>query len=378
QAVPILAGGRMLGRGAGFQVGALHIRTDDKPEASAVATDFSVIRINRDILRRSRVGVIATRRAPGAGAGLADNYAYGADASINPMTELSISGYWAGTQTPGRAGDAVSYRGRFDWNSDRTGLQADHIYVGQNFNPEVGFMSRLSFRRTSGEARYSPRPPNIPGVRKLFFEAGVDYYEHATGYVESREVQGTFRLEFTTTDQITVEVSDAFERLVSPFTVAPGVTIPAGDYAFQQARVFLMLSQSRPLSGSVSVQAGAFYGGTIREVSWRGRVEFSSRLALEPTISFNHVDTPFGVGDTNLVGARVTYTLSPKMFVGTLIQYQSAADTVSTNVRFRWEYAPGSDLFVVYSDGRDTAGSRFPPTLLNRSVVVKATRLLRF
>jgi hypothetical protein len=43
----------------------------------------------------------------------------------------------------------------------------------------------------------------------------------------------------------------------------------------------------------------------------------------------------------------------------------------------RWEYTPGSELFLVYSDGRDT-GERSFPLLQNRSVAVKATRLLRF
>ncbi len=48
----------------------------------------------------------------------------------------------------------------------------------------------------------------------------------------------------------------------------------------------------------------------------------------------------------------------------------------STNLRFKWEYQPGSDLFVVYSDGRDTV-DRFRPALQNRSLAVKVTRLLR-
>jgi hypothetical protein len=60
------------------------------------------------------------------------------------------------------------------------------------------------------------------------------------------------------------------------------------------------------------------------------------------------------------------------------MQYQSANDTVSTNARFRWEYQPGSELFVVYSDGRNTLGAGFPPPLENRSVVVKVTKLFRF
>jgi hypothetical protein len=65
------------------------------------------------------------------------------------------------------------------------------------------------------------------------------------------------------------------------------------------------------------------------------------------------------------------------MWLAALVQYNSTQSIFSTNLRFKWEYRPGSDLFVVYSDGRDTV-DRFRPALQNRSLAVKATRLLRF
>jgi hypothetical protein len=69
--------------------------------------------------------------------------------------------------------------------------------------------------------------------------------------------------------------------------------------------------------------------------------------------------------------------LSPRALVGALIQYNSSLSAFTTNMRFRWEYQPGSDLFVVYSESRNTEaiGS---DTLANRGVAVKVTRLLRF
>lgn len=74
---------------------------------------------------------------------------------------------------------------------------------------------------------------------------------------------------------------------------------------------------------------------------------------------------------------RAPPTLSSRMFVSALIQYQSRTSNVSSNARFRWEYRPGSDLFLVYSDGRTTLNQGFPD-VENRSVVVKATRLFRW
>ena len=58
------------------------------------------------------------------------------------------------------------------------------------------------------------------------------------------------------------------------------------------------------------------------------------------------------------------------------MQFNVDAKTLSSSVRLRWEYRLGSDLFVVYSDGRDT--SRGSAALLNRTLAVKATRMLRF
>ena len=49
---------------------------------------------------------------------------------------------------------------------------------------------------------------------------------------------------------------------------------------------------------------------------------------------------------------------------------------MSTNARLRWEYRPGSELFVVYNEERDTLARRFP-ALVNRAFIVKVNRLLR-
>ncbi len=91
----------------------------------------------------------------------------------------------------------------------------------------------------------------------------------------------------------------------------------------------------------------------------------------------NWINLPQGDFTTELIATRTTYTLTPRMFVAALLQYNSGADSFGTNVRFRWEYLPGSELFVVYTDERDTLSPRYP-ALENRAFVVKLTRLFRF
>jgi hypothetical protein len=67
------------------------------------------------------------------------------------------------------------------------------------------------------------------------------------------------------------------------------------------------------------------------------------------------------------------------MFVSGLFQYNSTNDTLGTNLRLRWEYSPGSELFVVYTEEQDVDPLRPDryAELRNRGFVVKVTRLFR-
>ena len=69
--------------------------------------------------------------------------------------------------------------------------------------------------------------------------------------------------------------------------------------------------------------------------------------------------------------------MTPLMFVSALVQYNSSTNSVSTNARLRWEYQPGSELFVVYNEDRNTL-SRWLPGLTTRALIVKVNRLFRY
>ena len=94
-------------------------------------------------------------------------------------------------------------------------------------------------------------------------------------------------------------------------------------------------------------------------------------------MSINWIDLPNGSFTTKLVGSRVTYTMTPLTFASALVQYNSSNNRVSTNLRLRWEYQPGSELFVVYNDERNSLAQGFPD-IETRAIIVKVNRLFRF
>jgi hypothetical protein len=376
RSVPIVAGGRLTGKSGPFSLGLLHIRTGDAPAFGAVTTDFSVLRVKRDILRRSTVGFIATRRAPAVDGG-GDNYAFGVDAGFSFFQNLNLNAYYARTRTPGAAGDEASYRAQVEYAGDRYGLELERLSVGSAFRPEVGFVRRRDMIRNYLQARFSPRPARIRAVRKFGWEGSLDYITDRTGRLETREVQGQFRIEFENGDEWNLEGTETFERLDDPFEIADGVTIPAGDYRNRELQSNYRLGPQRRVSGFVNASWGRFYDGERTQAGYRGRIEVTPSFSVEPGLSRNWVDLPYGRFTTTLASVRTTLTLSPRMFAGALVQFNSAGDLVATNVRFRWEYVPGSDFYIVYSEGRDTAVRGFP-ALEQRALVVKLAHLLRF
>jgi Domain of unknown function (DUF5916) len=378
QSVPVVAGGRLTGTVGKFGIGALNIQTDDKLAAGAVATNFSVVRVKRDILRRSNIGILATRRSPAANQS-ASNAVFGADANLAFFRSLNIIGYYARTETSGATGDQSSYRGRFDYAGDRYGLQLEHLLVGDKFNPEIGFMRRTDFRRSSIGARFSPRPKSNRLIRRLDWEAGYDYISDSRRTrVENRQLSGTFQIDFQNSDQWTLDYIHDFEYLPRSFQIAPAVIVPVGGYDYNTVRMTYELGQQRRVSGRVSVATGTFYDGHKHEANFTsGRVALSARLSIEPGVTMNWIDLPQGSFTNRLITARGIFTPSPRMMISSLVQYNASDDSVSSSVRLRWEYIPGSELFLVYSDGRNTSEAPLPG-LLNRTVAIKLTRLLRF
>jgi hypothetical protein len=172
--------------------------------------------------------------------------------------------------------------------------------------------------------------------------------------------------------------TEDLEALLTPSTIA-GIRIPAGSYTFQNARLFYTSAPQKRVSGTFSLDAGNFYSGTRQTAAYRGRIELTPRFAVEPNLSFNWIDLPQGRSTTTLAGNRATYTLTPRMFVAALVPYTSGTTSVLTNVRLRWEYSPGSEMFIVYSEGRDTAPlapARGNP-IENRGLTIKINKLLR-
>jgi hypothetical protein len=375
--VPVRGGGRVTGKAGTFSLGILNVQTGDKAEARAEATNFTVVRVKRDILRRSMIGLIATHRAPDL-VNNGGNTVLGFDANILRGESLSFSNYYARSRTPGLDGNDTSWRTQVDYNSDRYGASAEHMRVGEDFNPEVGFLRREDFRRSFASARFSPRPKNIRGIRKFTWAGQYEYYTNSdASVVENKDGSVEFRIDLENSDVFTTRYLRSYEYLDAPFRIAPGVIIPVGSYDWARGQVTYNLGSQRRISGGIITSFGSFYDGALTELTYNGRIEVTPRIAVEPNLTLNWVQLPVGDFKTRLVSTRLIFARSARSVFSSLVQFNADAHTLTSNFRYRWEYRPGSELFVVYSDGHDTSTWGSSEGLVNRSFAVKMTRLFR-
>ena len=157
------------------------------------------------------------------------------------------------------------------------------------------------------------------------------------------------------------------------------VVVPAGEYWFHEALFTLRLPRSGLFRGEFDGSAGSFYDGTRLSLAVSPVWVLSRFLELETGLEVNRLD--FSERDagttTRLARLRVKTALNPRVSLSAFGQYNSAAGQTSFNVRFRYHFHEGTDLWIVYNEGifnerNDGPGPRRPLSS-GRTVMVKYT-----
>ena len=142
------------------------MQTEEEELRGIPANNFSVARVQHELPNRSAVGAIfVNRQATGDLAGDRDyNRSYAFDARVGFGQNGLVNGFVARTQTPGLSGEQYAFNIGASRNTEKWRLGAGYAEVGDDFNPEVGFLARENgFRKTEvvGEPEHpacSPAP----------------------------------------------------------------------------------------------------------------------------------------------------------------------------------------------------------------------------
>ncbi|MCB1032262.1 MAG: carbohydrate binding family 9 domain-containing protein [Acidobacteria bacterium] len=369
--IPIDGGVRLSGKAGRNNIGVLFMQTDEV-EGIATQDQFGVIRMSRELGENSSVGMIFTSRE-GEGA---DNYGrtFGVDGrwSINPTTE--VKGFAAKTDTPdGGSRDHAYYVGS-RWNTKKIVAELSYAEVGDDFDPQVGFLTRRGYRRPEAFALTRHRPKNGLGIGihefrpHVFYQAFFDF----DGFKETSVGHAGIHWEFANGHEIHTGINFRGEGVKEDFEIFRGVIVPADSYESTEIQIEAFTNRGLPVGIHLLTVIGSFFGGdhTIVRPTFRFRVteKFNGQLAWD----HNNVNLPGGDFNANLSRLRLSYGFTPKVFVQSLLQYNDAADRWSANVRFGWRRTANTGLFLVYNDTEEIGRGSFEP---EKQIILKYSHL---
>ena len=371
---PILGGGRLTGRLGGNTIGLLQMVTE-APDSATDGQSYSVIRGIREISRRSRIGAMAVQRLSTRDASDV-NRTFVADGRIG-LGQRWTGDVWAAmTTTPGRTGDATAYSARMAYQTNVWSHSLRLAQVGEDFNPEVGFLSRpAGFRQADLALLRLVRKPEWEWFRQwnphLNYRAtyGTDgFYQSGFVHIDVTEI------EFANSARFGPEYNVSHEGLQAPFEIAPGVILPPGSYDWGTVGFDYQTDPSENLWVTGRFDVGQFWTGTRRGGSTSLTVRHGATFSGSLTGEYNDVRLPQGNFTRTLQALRLNYFFSPRIFIQTLTQFNNQQRIWSANARFGWLNTAGTGLYIVVNDGREASGFFDWVRPQQRSVFVKFTR----
>ena len=345
------------------------METDDVPGVTA-KNNFTVARVSRELPNRSSIGgIFVNREAAGS---ILDNWnrTWGLDAKLGIGQYTDINGFIARTETPGRTGPESAYNIRAQYEQRGGYLRSEYAQVGNDFNPEVGFLTRRNYRFFDIAGGMNIRFPNLGWLREMRPHANVRTHWDFDGFMETQNIHLDPSFDFENGWFLGPIVNINMEGLRESFEIAPGVVIPPGQYRHPQLDFRFRTDRSGALSLDWSSVVGGFYTGSERTFSVGANARAGATINTSFTWRRSDINLPEGDFVTNLLQTRINYSLSPRVNFQSLIQYNDRSDTWSGNFRFGWLSNAGTGLYVVYNEIQGLNG--LGP--INRNLIVKYSR----
>ena len=378
-ALPILGGTRLTGRTGDYTIGVLNIQQREQQTIGGVpATNFTALRLRRNILQNSDVGVLFLNKAVSGGN---FNRTTGIDGNFRFFRNLLASAFLAKTFTPSDqlpgSGDDFALNAEATYRTNLWDFGGSFMKIGERFNDEMGYIPRTGMTKTEGSGGVHLRSKRYARVmRETFPNVALTNIVRADGELDSRYVNYSWATILQDGTNISFGLDDNTENLIERFTIngRRGIRIPAGRYEFQEPYVSYRGNQSAKLALTGRLAIGEFYDGTKRtyQLGTTARVNVNLTVALNWTR--NDIDLPAGAYTTDLVSTRIVYGFNTTTFLNALIQYNTDANQWTSNVRFNIIHRPLSDFFLVYNDQRDSRSG----DLINRAVIAKLTYMMQF
>lgn len=388
--VRILGGARLTGRINDLDIGFINLQTAESENLDS--ENFNVLRLKKNILNpNSYVGGIFTSRL---GVDGSSNLAMGVDADLNifgdDFIEMRVS------QT---IDDDVPESDKYDiednsifrvtWQRRASIGLFYRFFVnrsGSQFEPGIGFYRTNNTSDYFYRLGYGWLGKESSIYRQHSINVGsFNIFQNETLDLRSRFISLEWNTDFKIFGSLELQTRFNQEHLLpnEDFNLLGKIFIPEDNYDFFEGNISYRSPNSRRVRVNLSSEFGSFYDGSRMQLSIEPRVVANLHFEFGGSYSVTKLSFPELQGRTqndftaHLAQLRGQYALNKKLSTSAFIQYSNVAELVGANIRFRYNFKEGRDLWIVVNEQVYTERNQFNrglpdlPFLQSRSILIK-------
>jgi hypothetical protein len=382
--VPIQYGARLSGKiNKDWRIGMMDMQTERLKETGLPAQNFAVVALQRRVFSRSNISAIFVNKQ-------SLNYEqqpeapqyseYNRNAGIE-YNLASSNNLWTGKAvflksfSPQIKRDDFVQAANLQYSIREWTAQWQHEYVGRNYNAEVGYVPRKGYGKISPSISrlFFPRSKKILSHGPRVFS--TTFFSHDLQDVTDNENVFVYAATMRSQAVFDVWIANDYIKLLSPFdpTNLGLDSLAAGTEHRWIAYGFDHVSKPQSLlTYTLALRHGGYYANGKR-LNITGDIGYRIQpyVSFLVTAAYNSIrlSEPWGNREFWLIGPRLDFTMTNKLFFTAFAQYNEQSKNVNLNTRLQWRYSPASDLFIVYTD------NYFPESfnVKNRALVIKFT-----
>ena len=374
---PVLAGARLSGKiGENWRIGLMDLQTGEKDDIRS--GNYTVAALQRQVFSQSNITAFFVNKQvtnlnnDTSFAGYRFNRVAGLEYNL-----ASQDNRWKGKAFyhqsfyPGAAGNAAAVAANITYSTQYLTATLNQSWVGADYLAEVGYIRRRGYYEINPVLRYKFFPSSSrianhgPAIKlDMLFDPSME--------LTDRETQVSYQVEWLNRSILLVDARETFIKLQAPFdpTNSGGIPLAAGDeFNWKEIGASFTSDIRKPLNFLISSRYGGFFNGTRFTMNGElyYRVQPYGSLAIVTTYNILTMPSPYSSAKFILIGPRIDFTFTDKLFFTSFVQYNNQIDNINLNLRFQWRFAPVSDLYIVYTE------NSFPGdyTIKNRGLVLK-------
>jgi hypothetical protein len=367
----------------------------DRIDSKGVPTqNYSMVALQRKLFARSNVGVFMINKLSFIDTELQKQNGF-LDYNRNIGIEYNLASannFWTGKvfyyQGFGPANNSrdFAHAASMAYRDNNWIFSWKHQWVGENYNPEVGYSPRINYFKANPEFGKIFYPKNK--LNNLFYTQvrvnSLNYWDN-TGVRTDNTTFLAFEGYMKDRAGFSAFLAYDYVKLLYDFDATRMGNSPlkrGSEHSWNSLNLLYHSSPIKLFTYTGSARFGGYYGNGSRfgftgELGYRFQPIVSLSVALDYN-DIQDVQVPISKSDNTIqntianaqfwiIRPKIDFTFTNKLFFTTFFQINQQTKNINLNSRLQWRYKPASDLFIVYTD------NYFPENfqIRNRAIVLK-------